>query len=83
MLWTSALYVFSNRQLKSKFNVDLISFIVTKNHSSSDNSEKRIYHKRTPLRGGREQKPDIVRRIPIISIFILKKELIFFSFFLM
>jgi hypothetical protein len=58
MLWTSALYVFSNNQLKSKFNVDLISFIVTKNNSSTEKCDKQIYKKR-PV--GRTPRPEVVR----------------------
>ncbi len=48
MLWTSVLYVFSNNQIKKKFNVDLISFIVNSkdNTYAEKNGDKNIYRKR-------------------------------------
>ena len=47
MLWTSVLYVFSNSQIKKRFNVDLISFMVTSNSDYTEKTDKKIYKKRT------------------------------------
>ncbi len=52
MLWTSVLYIFSNRQIKKQFSIDLLSVIKpnSTNDEVSKKNDRTIYKNRLQVR---------------------------------